>query len=233
MQISEFGSSTFSSYESLSAVLAPKHLGIHGGSLPNNCVNVVGNLNTCNGTNVMSERNYPCDNFLMALFDVDPSYLNQTGIKAFQAQTYLCMLSQALLLKTEIELHRSRNIFGSLIWQLNENWPTGGWGCLEYGGDMKGHVIGGRWKPLMYFLSQHLFHDVIVACGDAGLCYCKNDGISPVMGIIKIDRYHLFTGKLINSNIVEVSLDGGHLRKSLSQRKFIIFSFSLVCIDLR
>ena len=54
------------------------------------------------------------------------------------------------ILKQDIEKHRSQNHFGLLVWQLNEIWPTGGWGSLEYGSRRAGQVIGGRWKPLHY-----------------------------------------------------------------------------------
>jgi hypothetical protein len=72
----------------------------------------------------------------------------------FQRQLYHCMLGQALNIKSNIEKFRSQNIFGILTWQLNENWPTGGWGSLEYavgtnGGD--GGVLGGRWKVLHHW----------------------------------------------------------------------------------
>jgi len=35
--------------------------------------------------------------------------------------------------KSNIENRRSENEFGTVIWQLGEIWPTGGWGSLEYG----------------------------------------------------------------------------------------------------
>jgi hypothetical protein len=57
----------------------------------------------------------------------------QTGELAFKRQLYQCMLGQALHMKSSMELHRSVNQFGTMIWQLGEIWPTGGWGSLEYG----------------------------------------------------------------------------------------------------
>jgi hypothetical protein len=35
-------------------------------------------------------------------------------------------------MKQQIETFRATNIFGTLIWQLGEIFPTGGWGSLEY-----------------------------------------------------------------------------------------------------
>jgi hypothetical protein len=96
--------------------------------------------------------------------------------------------------------------------QLNEIWPTGGWGSLEYGtptlpGQVCGHrmrtallvvsvsllgsvaislsfcltvslsvdeqVVGGRWKPLHYWLRNSAFADVMVTCGGDGVCFIK------------------------------------------------------------
>ena len=56
-------------------------------------------------------------------------------------------------MKSNIEARRAQNQIGIIVWQLNEIWPTGGWGSVEYGtvGHTKGQVIGGRWKPLHYW----------------------------------------------------------------------------------
>ena len=75
----------------------------------------------------------------------------------------------------------------SIRWQLNEIWPTGGWGSLEYGTPVDGQVIGGRWKPLHHMMEQSAYADVTASCGtekltmmDAGdqaagpaLCYVR------------------------------------------------------------
>ena len=71
-----------------------------------------------------------------------------------------------LLVKNLVEAHRSRNELGHLVWQLNEVWPTGGWGSLEY---------GGRWKPHHYWYAKSLFRDVGAACDRTGRCYVRND----------------------------------------------------------
>ena len=92
------------------------------------------------------ERNYPCDGFIYGVFGVVD--LNQTGTEAFQRQLYLCMFAQALRMKAQIESWKSKNIWGLLLWQYNEIWPTGGWGSIEYGTPVPGQVLGGRWKPL-------------------------------------------------------------------------------------
>ncbi len=53
------------------------------------------------------------------------------GEESFKKQTYLCMLGAGLQRKTDIESWRSGNVWGTLMWQLAEIWPTGGWGSLE------------------------------------------------------------------------------------------------------
>ena len=86
----------------------------------------------------------------------------------FKAQLYQCQLSQALYMKSNIETRRAQNQLGLLVWQLNEIWPTGGWGSLEYGTAAPGQVVGGRWKPLHYFSRRSLLAAVMAACGAAG-----------------------------------------------------------------
>lgn len=39
---------------------------------------------------------------------------------AFARQLYLSMLAQALIVKSAVEVQRSQNTFGTLLWQLNE-----------------------------------------------------------------------------------------------------------------
>ena len=213
--ISEFGATVYSSFESMAASFDYLNFSTHGGTESDECTIIVGNLNKCNGTNVWAERNYPCDSIIESNFHIDKANFYKVGTHSLQRQLYFCMISQALIMKSEIEYQRSQNIFGSLIWQLNENWPTGGWGCLEYGSTTVGQVLGGRWKPIMYFLSQHLFRDVIIACGADNLCYCKNDGILSVKGTIMIEKHSLLSGAYVDSKSFDIDLPGGHnIRKS-------------------
>ena len=46
--------------------------------------------------------------------------LDDFGAQAFQKQLYLCQLATALALKSTVEEHRSRNIWGLQTWQLGE-----------------------------------------------------------------------------------------------------------------
>lgn len=140
----------------------------------------------------MAERNYPCDTHIQAYFGNFTS-LDTVGERAFQEQTFHCMMAQTLWMKGEIETRRSRNSYGLLIWQLNENWPTGGWGSIEYGPGDKNEtqVMGGRWKPLMHLFESSLFRDIMTACGKNDQCYVRNDGDSGKMVDIQIEGWRL------------------------------------------
>ncbi|EDQ89184.1 uncharacterized protein MONBRDRAFT_8157 [Monosiga brevicollis MX1] len=120
--------------------------------------------------------------------------LNATGETAFKRQLYQCMLGQALEMKSNIETRRGTNQFGILVWQLNEIWPTGGWGSLEYGTPVQGQVIGGRWKPLHYFMKKSVYADVMATCGTNGTCYVKNDSPSAFSGRVVVESLALADG---------------------------------------
>jgi len=140
----------------------------------------------------MIQRNYPCDNIITVYFG--SKNLSEYGEIAFKRQLYMCILGQALVIKSDIEVRRSGNEFGTLLWQLNEIWPTGGWGSVEYGTPLPGQVIGGRWKPLHYLLKKSLFTDLTATCGEQTLCYIKNDSPIPFYGLIKISAIHFSPG---------------------------------------
>jgi len=206
---SEFGTSSTSSYESLSAVLAKEHWGIHGGELPDNCTGECQVITGCTGHNVMAQRNYACDSPIHLVFgNYTKVDLNATGRAALQGQTYLCLLSQAIVMKQVIEDRRSHNQFGALVWQLNEIWPTNGWGSIEYGTGKgpnvsaaltPGHVRGGRWKPLHYFYKRSLFADVFATCGtiyrsknNTPACFVRSDrAVEKFVGRVTLRVYRL------------------------------------------
>jgi hypothetical protein len=121
--ISEFGSVGMSSWESMSATLKPEHWGIHGGMPPDTCGAGLPNAgHRCTGDNPMAQRNYPCDSLIVAYFGTSRADLDAVGERAFQKQLWLCMAGMALKVKAEVERYRSQNIFGLLVWQLNEIW---------------------------------------------------------------------------------------------------------------
>ncbi len=163
----------------------------------------------------MAERNYPCDFHILAYFGNSTS-LDAVGGEAFQEHMYHCLMSQTLWMKGEIETRRSKNLYGLLIWQLNENWPTGGWGCIEYGPvDQSGdQVIGGRWKPLMHLLESSLFRDVMVACGVDNQCFIRNDGQGILSTRISLESWHLGDIEPIQTYNLSVLLKEDTLCKS-------------------
>jgi len=110
----------------------------------------------------MSQRNYPCDNISIVYWGNQD--FTAVGEAAFKRQLYRCLIGQALVLKSDIETRRSTNEFGTVTWQLNEIWPTGGWGSIEY--PVKGQVVGVRWKPVHYWFRRSIFADVMATCGN-------------------------------------------------------------------
>ena len=205
---SEFGCVGMSSFESMSSLLAESHWSAHGGAPPDTCENFDAHWNRCQGDNVMAQRNYPCDNIVAAYFGPQQN-LNLTGEAAFKRQLYQCKLGQALEMKADLEKRRSHNYFGLLVWSLNEIWPTGGWGSLEYGTPLPGQVLGGRWKPLHYLYRRSLFADVMATCGDHGACYIKNDAVVPFTGTVEVDAIRFADGKRSKVRSLPVALAAG------------------------
>eukprot|EP00435_Cladocopium_sp_Y103_P019248 s4048_g4.t1 len=174
---------------------------------------------TLNGTIKDDAVEHSTPSFMLQLcvlflpFGLHPeAYFNSTGQAIFQQQLYQCMLSQTLILKSDIETRRSYNQFGTLVWQLNEIWPTGGWGFWAgdlkmgmYGSPVKGQVLGGRWKPLHYLYRpgwrRSIFADVMATCGANGTCYVKNDGAVPFEG-------HCNVSTLCHGGVIRRFVDG-------------------------
>ena len=98
--------------------------------------------------------------------------LDMVGAEAFKKQLYQCTLAQALGVKSDIEVRRSTNTFGLLTWQLNEIWPTGGWGSLEYGtvGWTAGQVNASRHTPPL-LLALGLFPKWLVSPRQPQTCW--------------------------------------------------------------
>ena len=162
--ISEFGVTSFSSFESMGPTLPSDHWGVHAPP--------------------MYWRNWNQDNIVLSYFGPVAVNLSVVGdARVFARQLLLSQLAAALHLKVVIETMRASNNFGLLTWQLGEIFPTGGWGSLEYAharAGTSGQVLGGRWKPMHYFF-EHCYGDVMVACGSEGQCYVRND--NPMTGI--------------------------------------------------
>ena len=178
---SEFGGVVMTSFESIKGTLDSSHWAMFAGQPSGACRTTGDQRHTCDSDNVMQTRNYGCQSMLSKMFGykaVTQQALNTTGEAEFKKSLYLCMLAQALDMKSDVESRRSQNQFGVILWQLNEIWPTGGWGSLEYGAvNQTGVVIGGRWKPLHYFYQKYLFTDVIISCGTT-TCFIKNSQVA-------------------------------------------------------
>ena len=121
--ISEFGSVGMSSFESMSATLAPEHWSVHGGTAEEDKCDGE-HTSHCTGGNVMGYRNHMTDNQIEAAFgNSTRTNLSAVGAAAFQEQLYKSMMGQALDMKREMEEQRAANSFGMLVWQLGEVWP--------------------------------------------------------------------------------------------------------------
>ncbi len=57
--------------------------------------------------------------------------MDEVSALSLQRVCWQQMIAQMLQQKADIETRRSTNAWGTLTWQLNEIWPTGGWGSLE------------------------------------------------------------------------------------------------------
>lgn len=210
------GATGFSSFESMSPLLPQEHWGIHGAAAPDSCRG-----KTCTGGNLMAQRNYPQDNFIVVYFyNGTPSppalaALNASGEAAFKRQLYQSMIGQALTIKQNIELSRASNRFGIIVWQLNEIWPTvggwrvregsgvmlclltpppqkGGWGSLEYGNP--GKIEGQVWGGRWKPL-HHLYRASLYA--DV-MCACD-----VVLGecYVRNDGRNAFAGHLVIASV--------------------------------
>ena len=191
---SEFGAVSTPSFESIAPTLLPEHWALH--SPP------------------MFERNYAVDNFVVAASNATwPDAFNVTGEAPFKESLYFAMLAQALFLKGSIEAYRGANVWGVLIWQLNEIWPTGGWGTVEYGtaGFTPGQVSGGRWKPLHYWLRRFLFRDALVSASNfAQLLVRSDDAFAPLVGgTATVSVLHIPSARMTQLAALNVSLPRG------------------------
>ena len=69
---------------------------------------------------------------------------------------YLSQVQQAMAIKTAVEGWRrlQPRCMGTLIWQLNDNWPISSWSTIEY---------GGKWKHLHYHAKRFFAPLAVVA----------------------------------------------------------------------
>lgn len=200
---SEFGTVSMSSFEAMSASLDSSSWSIHGGDKPYNCTPESGDPFSifCTGPNAMVQRNWACDNIIWSYFG--PNLLNQTGELAFKGQLFQCLIASAIHMQLDIEQRRGSNQLGTLIWQLQDIWSSGSWGTLEYGSVLSpGTIRGGRWKPAHYWLANHMFQDVMSACGYVGrgqtfVCYVSNgQSTANFTGLLNLTTIDLTMGNV-------------------------------------
>lgn len=211
VSISEFGCPATSSFESYAPTLAgPGHWGLHGSGVREDCRG--GFFRNCSDpasglpANPMAQRNYPMDSIIAYYFGgrgVLPS-LDAVGEQAFRRQLYLGLLAPALQQKSHMEALRAYPTWMVSFWALNEVWPTNGWGSVEYGpagtgtGSTPGQVVGGRWKPLHYWLLSHLFTHTFVACDASGACLVRNDHpLLPLNVTLTVSAVSTITGEVV------------------------------------
>lgn len=71
-------------------------------------------------------------------------------------------------------------------------------------------VLGGRWKPLQYFMANTLYKDVIAICGNDGRCFVKNDNaLAGFTGSVTVSAVKLATGTATQLTNTAVSLPAG------------------------
>jgi beta-mannosidase len=142
------------------------------------------------------------------------------------------MMAQVFYIKGRVEMMRAQNSFGALIWQLNENWPTGGWGTLEYGPrlGMQNQVAGGRWKPIMYVLRRTTFQDVTVACGAESLCYAINDGLLPQTFTLSVEAWSLSAATALSRIKKTIALPSGRLINFFDVSAALVYDTDVVLL---
>eukprot|EP00536_Pseudo-nitzschia_multiseries_P017061 jgi/Psemu1/70068/estExt_Genemark1.C_13600007 len=114
--VSEFGSSTMSSFESMTGTLTNRHWGLHGGSDPDKCNHEYGNRNRCNGTNVMAERSSLFADQIVACGEGDLCYVRNDHIASvkFAVVFEAWDIEDTTPLKTFT--YRNELAAGSIVW---------------------------------------------------------------------------------------------------------------------
>ena len=97
------------------------------------------------------------------------------------------------------------------VWQLNENWPSGGWGLVEYGSKQgqRGQSVGGRWKPAMHLLRKSLYKPIFCACGKNQHCFCRNNGEHSTKVEVVVEHWNVAESVLLQLEVFELLLEGG------------------------
>ncbi len=110
----------------------------------------------------------------------------------FEDFLYLSQVQQALAIKTGVEYWRSLRprCMGTIIWQLNDNWPVASWSSLEY---------GGKWK-LLHYAARNFYAPLAVVAyqvpGGVWQCFVLNDQLK-ALNLTLRSRVFDFSGKVL------------------------------------
>ncbi|MBI9104219.1 MAG: glycoside hydrolase family 2 protein [Spirochaetales bacterium] len=122
--------------------------------------------------------------------------------QSFEEMLYLSQVQQAFAITTAVEYWRSRRptCMGTLIWQLNDNWPVASWSSLEY---------NGKWKPLHYAAKRFFapLHLVILKKEDKISIHGCSDIQESRQGTLRLDIID-FDGKVKKSFSSSCSIHG-------------------------
>ncbi|RMD79227.1 MAG: glycoside hydrolase family 2 protein, partial [Lentisphaerae bacterium] len=104
----------------------------------------------------------------------------------FENFVYLSQLQQALAIRMGVEhWRRLRPIcMGTVIWQLNDNWPVASWATLEY---------SGKWK-LIHYLTRRFYAPIlpsILQKGTVLTCWLTSDHAEGCKGTLRLEVYNL------------------------------------------
>eukprot|EP00924_Labyrinthula_sp_SR-Ha-C_P003373 snap_masked-scaffold_15-processed-gene-7.29-mRNA-1 protein AED:0.29 eAED:0.31 QI:0/0/0/1/1/1/2/0/933 len=201
--VSEYGAVGGSSYSSFVPFLSEKFRSTSGNADQDTCFKKPvdeqrSNDNLCFGENVMAQRNYPCHNLVLKYFGNTAYELmlivrnNSSTDEIFKLQLYYCQIAQMLLVKSTTETYLSMvSISGVLTWQLNDIWPTFGWGSLN---SLKNNYS--TWKPLQYQLKDlfsPLYTSILLSAGDELLLFLHNTNEGIQFPSIRFTAYFLDT----------------------------------------
>ena len=120
----------------------------------------------------------------------------------FTETVYLSQVQQAMAVRTAVEYWRSLEpeCLGTLIWQLNDNWPVTSWSMIDWTGRRK----------VLYYAAKH-FHAPLLVTGypaaDGRIAVCAiNDTKDPFRGRV-VAEFRRFDGEVLQRETSECRLD--------------------------
>lgn len=168
---SEFGYQSFSSIDLVRKYIDPSH------------------FNPTSPQMEHHQRNPRGNSLIMEMFT---RYFRMPN--SFENTLYLSQVQQALAIKIAVEYWRSLRpvCMGTLIWQLNDNWPVASWSSIEY---------DGSWKQLHYH-AKRFYEPVMV------MMFHKADDVVQVVGV-----NDLFKSAKVQMMLKLVDFDGKVIEK--------------------